>query len=275
MSEDKLTQFRERAAAGVRLPDLDALARRGAARRQRRIAATAVATVAAAGVIGFAVLQLPGDDRSDGSHLVDQPSEDASPGARALSDGVTLEPGIPAYDEFQLSTGGTVRVELATPAEGWFAHLGNPERGLNVGPDNDWTGLLWSEATGVYEQRCEDTSGAEERIVPMTDSLRPLLDKDWVTVVQQPSADTLGGREAQHAVLVVKACGGDLPAPLATGGVRGALPGGAEFDIWLVSLPEAETAMVVWDPTGDGSDAVRQQWDQVVDSLEITVEPAP
>ena len=273
MSEEKFEQFRERAEAGVGLPDLDALARRGAARRRRRIAGTAVAAVAAAGVIGFAVLQ-PGDDRADGPHLVDRPSEDASPEARALSDGVTPEPGVPAYDEFPLSTGGTVRVELTTPAEGWFAHLGDPERGLNVGPESEWTGLLWQEATGVYKQPCGNTTGAEERIIPMTDSLRPLLNRDWVTVVRKPRAELLGGREAQHAVLVIRGCDRDYSPAIVTGGDTGSLPSGEAFDIWLVPLPEAGTAMVVNDPTGNGSDEVRQQWQQVVDSLEITVEPA-
>lgn len=274
MTEEKVAQFRERAAAGVGLPDLDALTRRGAARRHRRIAGTAVATVAAVGVIAFAALQLPSGDRSDGPHLVDRPSEGASPEAQALSDGVTLEPGAPAYDEFPLSTGGTARIELATPAEGWFAHLGDPQRGLNIGPENEWTGLLWSEATGVYAQPCPDRTGAGERIFPMTNSLRALLDRPWTTVIRQPRAEMLGGREAQHAVLVVPGCGGGDSQPIVAGGVRGPLPGGDQFDIWLVPLPEADTSIVVWDPTGDGSAAVRGQWDQIVDSLEITVVPA-
>ena len=188
-----------------------------------------------------------------------------------LVDGVTLEPGVPAYDEFPLSTGGTVRVELTTPAEGWFAHLGDPERGLNVGPESEWTGLLWQEATGVYKQPCGNTTGAEERIIPMTDSLRPLLNRDWVTVVRKPRAELLGGREAQHAVLVIRGCDRDYSPAIVTGGDTGSLPSGEAFDIWLVPLPEAGTAMVVNDPTGNGSDEVRQQWQQVVDSLEITV----
>lgn len=275
MSEEKVAQFRERVAAGVDLPDLDALARRGATRRRRRIAGTAVATVTAAGVLAFAALQLPGDDRADGPPVIDQPSTSEGRETQALADGVHLQPHVAAHDEFSLSAGGKVRVELATPAEGWFAHIGDPERGLNIGPEDAWTGLLWSEATGVYRQRCGDRPGADEEVVPMTDSLQPLLDRDWVTIVQQPSATTLGGRGAQHAVLVVKACGGSLPDPVATGGVRGSLPGDADFDIWLVPLPEADTAMIVWDPTGDGSRAVRRQWEQIVDSLEITVETAP
>ena len=273
MSEERIAQFRERAQAGVGLPDIEALERRGATLRRRRVAGTAVAAVAAAGVIGFWLLQLPGGDQTDSSPVVDRTAEEAPVEAVALVDGVDVEPGVPVYDEFPLSTGGSVRIDLMTPAEGWFAHLGDPERGLNIGPDRAWTGLLWHEATGIYEERCDDRRGPGAESVPITDSLQPLVERPWVTVVEEPRADRIGGRAAQHARLLVQGCQGDYSTPIAAGIDDGSLPPATDFDVWLVPLPEAETAIVVLDPTGDGSGAVRRQWDEVVESLEITVEP--
>ncbi|QSR28126.1 hypothetical protein CFH99_21120 [Nocardioides aromaticivorans] len=194
----------------------------------------------------------------------------------AIEDEETLAPGVPAYDEFVLSTGATVRVDVAAPAEGWFVHLGDPQRGLNVGPESAWTGLLWYETTGVFQDQCGDDDRSAEAATPMTDSLRPLVTMPYLRkVVQDPARATLGGRVAEHAVLVLKGCGAkeDHTNPLATAGASGPLPGDRPFDIWLVPLPEADTAMVVFDPTGDGSAEVRGQWQQVVDSLRITVTP--
>ncbi|QSR28127.1 hypothetical protein CFH99_21125 [Nocardioides aromaticivorans] len=275
MSEERIAEFRERARDAVGLPDLDGLVRRGVVLRRRRRGAAAAA-LAAAAVVGFAVLQGPIGDRRSDAPIVDHTTDVPVRAGTVLTDEETLAPGAPAYDHFWLSSGAGVRIQLETPTPGWFVHLGDPQRGLNVGPESAWTGLLWYEATGVRRDQCADEQSAATRVVPLADSLGPLLAMPYTRrVVRAPEQVTLGGRPAEHAVLVLAACGEeDHTSPLATGRASGPLPGGRPFDIWLVPLPEADTALVVFDPTGDGSAEVRRQWRQVVDSLEITVEPA-
>lgn len=272
MSEERIAEFRERAAAAVELPDLNTLSRRGAALHRRRVAAATLSAMAAAGVIGFAAFNLPGADSS--GPVIVRPDEQTS-GPVRFANALDLQPGVPAYDEFPLSTGGTVRIQLTAPAEGWFVYLGEPERGINIGPEEDFTGLLWHETTGIDQRPCVDTPPTAKQVVPMKDSLRPLVDLDLTTVVSRPRADRLGNRDAQHAALVLRECNSQSTAPLATAsGVSGTMPIGATFDVWLVPLPEADTAVVIWDPTGDGSPEVRRQWQQILDSMVITVEPA-
>ena len=270
MSEEKIAQFREHAEQRVPLPDFDALERRGTALRRRRITGVATAAAVVVASLGAAAVQLSGSDQA--AQLPSQQIEDDVDAAFIPKE--VLPKGVMAYDEFGLTTGATARVEVTPPAKGWTVHIGGPQRGVHAGDDGKaWTGLLWYEVTGVYKKPCGDKPVDAPVAAPITDSLQPLLDMPYTTeVVQQPEPATLGGREAQHARLVLKACNGDPSNPLATGGDSGPLPGEAAFDIWLVPLPEAGTAMVVFDPSDEGSAKFRREWQQVLDSLRISVE---
>ena len=212
MSDQKLSEFRERVLRATPLPDLAAIERRGRVRRQRRTAG-AVAGIAACVGLGLGIVALLGSDQDPDAGPVESPrptdtSRPVSSEPRILIEGSIARLPEGNYYLDNLDPGGEPDALVRLVGDGWQGYAAGAFRSTDDGEAligwgaDVFTSFPVDHCRPRGEQRPARTVGAmAERLTHV----------QGTTVTSAPTRVTRFGRSGLHLQLHVA---GDATCPM-------------------------------------------------------------